>query len=239
MFYQAIGTIIWKHSCDCFKRSLPQKRIGLIVPMNRVLSLRPDCVTNISVTETILTLETIMWKRGLIFRIFQGRMFPYPWAIWACAARNPSWKRVFTANAPDSYQVAFRRRKRGDAEDFGEIRGAQRVMGRTNTILCAPPKSDWVRVCERAASSGSWIKFNFFATRMSGTQSDCLFPMLEHAIVLVRATEFAEVENGLQRRVPSALGSKYSPQNYQWGELMSESYGSARRKINFSHFANE
>ena len=50
---------------------------------------------------------------------------------------------------------AFRRRKRGDAEDFGkEMRGAHRVMRRTNselpsvfsTILCAPPKSDWVRV---------------------------------------------------------------------------------------------
>ena len=34
----------------------------------------------------------------------------------------------------DSYPVAFRRRKRGDAEDFGkEMRGAQRVMGRTNS----------------------------------------------------------------------------------------------------------
>ena len=36
--------------------------------------------------------------------------------------------------SPDSYPVAFRRRKREDAEDFGkEMRGAQRVMGRTNS----------------------------------------------------------------------------------------------------------
>ena len=35
---------------------------------------------------------------------------------------------------PDSYPVAFRQQKRGDAEDFGkEMRGAQRVMGRTNS----------------------------------------------------------------------------------------------------------
>ena len=35
---------------------------------------------------------------------------------------------------PDSYPVAFRRRKRGDAEDLGkEMRGAQRVMGRTDS----------------------------------------------------------------------------------------------------------
>ena len=34
-----------------------------IVPI--VLSLRPDCPTKISVTETILTLETIIWKPGL------------------------------------------------------------------------------------------------------------------------------------------------------------------------------
>ena len=34
----------------------------------------------------------------------------------------------------DSYPVAFRRQKRGDAEDFGkEMRGAQRAMGRTNS----------------------------------------------------------------------------------------------------------
>ena len=33
----------------------------------------------------------------------------------------------------DSYPVAFGRRKRGDAEDFEkEMRGAQRVMGRTS-----------------------------------------------------------------------------------------------------------
>ena len=39
--------------------------------------------------------------------------------------------------------------------------------------------------------------FNFFATRMSESQSD-FFSMLEHAIVPVRATEFAEVETGLK-----------------------------------------
>ena len=32
---------------------------------SRVLSLRPDCVTKNSVTETILTLETIIWKPDL------------------------------------------------------------------------------------------------------------------------------------------------------------------------------
>ena len=36
---------------------------------------------------------------------------------------------------------------------------------------------------ERAVSSESLIKFNFFATRMSESQSDCFFSMLEHAIV--------------------------------------------------------
>ena len=37
----------------------------------------------------------------------------------------------------DSYPVAFRRRRRGGAEDFGkEMRGAQRVM--EGTILCVP-----------------------------------------------------------------------------------------------------
>ena len=52
---------------------------------------------------------------------------------------------------------------------------------------------------ERAVSSGSWIKFNFFATRMSENQSDRFFSMLEHATVSVRATKFAEVETGLNR----------------------------------------
>ena len=45
---------------------------------------------------------------------------------------------------PDSYPVAFRRRKRGDSEDFGkEIRGARRVMGRTNSrkVASFPPFS--------------------------------------------------------------------------------------------------
>ena len=43
----------------------------------------------------------------------------------------------------DSYSVAFRRQKRGDAEDFGKgMRGAQRVMGRTNSgKACFPPSS--------------------------------------------------------------------------------------------------
>ena len=54
---------------------------------------------------------------------------------------------IYLTVSADSYPVAFRRRKRGDAEDFGkEIRGAQRVKGRTNssvfpTILCVPPKA--------------------------------------------------------------------------------------------------
>ena len=69
------------------------------------------------------------------------------WAIWACAAPNPSRRRAFTR--------------------------------------------------ERAVSSGSWIKFNFFATRMSENQSDCFFSMLEHVTVPVHATKFAEVETGL------------------------------------------
>ena len=34
---------------------------------------------------------------------------------------------------------------------------------------------------------------------MSESQSGFFFPMLEHAIVPVRATEFAEVETGLNR----------------------------------------
>ena len=72
---------------------------------------------------------------------------PSDWAIRACAAQNPSWKRAFTG--------------------------------------------------EGAVSSGSWIKFNFFATWMSENQSDCFFSMLEYAIVPVRATKFAEVETGL------------------------------------------
>ena len=39
------------------------------------------------------------------------------------------------ASTADSYPVTFRRRRRGNAEDFGnEMRGAQRVMGRTNSI---------------------------------------------------------------------------------------------------------
>ena len=41
------------------------------------------------------------------------------------------------------------------------------------------------------------FKFNFFATRMSESQSDCFFSVLEHATVPVRATKFAEVEIGL------------------------------------------
>ena len=43
----------------------------------------------------------------------------------------------------DSYSVAFRRQKRGDAEDFGKgMRGTQRVMGRTNSgKACFPPSS--------------------------------------------------------------------------------------------------
>ena len=48
-----------------------------------------------------------------------------------------------------------------------------------------------------AVSSGSWIKFNFFATRMSEYQSDCFFSTLEYATVPVRANKFAEVETGL------------------------------------------
>ena len=70
-------------------------------------------------------------------------------AIDSEAARNPSWKPVFTG--------------------------------------------------ERTVSSGSWIKFNFFATRMNENQSNCFFSMLEHATVPVRATKFAEVETGLNR----------------------------------------
>ena len=35
---------------------------------------------------------------------------------------------------------------------------------------------------------------------MSESQSDCFFLMLEHAIVPVRATEFAEVETGLKEK---------------------------------------
>ena len=66
---------------------------------------------------------------------------------------------------------------------------------------CAAWNPSWKRAFtgERAVSSGSWSKFNFFATRMSESQSDFFFSMLEHAIVPVRATEFDEVETGLQR----------------------------------------
>ena len=49
---------------------------------------------------------------------------------------NHSWKRTLTHGheRADSYPVAFWRRKRGDAEDFGkEMRGAQRVMRRTRS----------------------------------------------------------------------------------------------------------
>ena len=64
---------------------------------------------------------------------------------------------------------------------------------------CAARNPSWKRAFTgtRATSSGSWIKFNFFATRMSESQSDCFFSMLEHAIIPVRATKFAEVEIGL------------------------------------------
>ena len=66
---------------------------------------------------------------------------------------------VTVSTVTDSYPVAFRWRKRGDAEDFGqEMRGEQRVMGRANsgkgaslrlcfllsifpTILCVPLKA--------------------------------------------------------------------------------------------------
>ena len=62
---------------------------------------------------------------------------------------------------------------------------------------------------ERAVSSGSLIKFNFFATRMSESQSDFVFSMLGHAIVPVRATEFAEVETDLNSLPDTANESFY------------------------------
>ena len=62
---------------------------------------------------------------------------------------------------------------------------------------------------ERAVSSGRWIKFNFFATRVSENQLDCFFSMLEHATVPVRATKFAEVETGLNRAVICINVSKF------------------------------
>ena len=62
---------------------------------------------------------------------------------------------------------------------------------------------------ERTVSSGSWIKFNFFATRISENQSDCFFSMLEHATVPVRATKFAEVETGLNRAMISINVSNF------------------------------
>ena len=40
---------------------------------------------------------------------------------------------------------------------------------------------------------------------MSESQSDCFFSMLEHAIVPVRATKFAEVETGLKSRTINLL----------------------------------
>ena len=47
---------------------------------------------------------------------------------------RPRSPRSCQSPLPDSYPVAFRRRKRGDAEDFGkEMRGAQRVIRRTNS----------------------------------------------------------------------------------------------------------
>ena len=39
-------------------------RSDLILPIEHVLSLRPDCVTKNSATETIPTSETIIWKPG-------------------------------------------------------------------------------------------------------------------------------------------------------------------------------
>ena len=50
---------------------------------------------------------------------------------------------------------------------------------------------------------GQFWKLNqvqLFATRMSENQSVCFFSMIEHAIVPVRATKFAEVETGLKAR---------------------------------------
>ena len=54
-----------------------------------------------------------------------------------------------------------------------------------------------------------WIKFNFFATRVSENQPDCFFSMLEHATVPVRATKFAEVETGLNRAMICINVSKF------------------------------
>ena len=51
---------------------------------------------------------------------------------------------------------------------------------------------------ERLLANARRSVLEVFATRMSESQSDCFFSMLEHAIVPVHATKFAEVETGLQ-----------------------------------------
>ena len=56
-------------------------------------------------------------------------------------------------------------------------------------------------------------KFNFFGTGMSDSQSDRFLSVLEHAIVPVRAIEFAEMETGLEincRLLKDACNRRYS-----------------------------
>ena len=54
------------------------------------------------------------------------------------------------------------------------------------------------------------VTFNFFVTRMSESQSDYFFSMLEHAIVPFRAPKFAEVETGLYMHINMLLAFLYS-----------------------------
>ena len=125
---------------------------------------------------------------------------------WFCAVSKIKVLRHFSAlcmslakfwafSASHSYEKAVLIKVGFHFGEFG------RSTNRWAIRACAARKQSWRQAFtgERAASSGSWIKFNFFATKMSDSELDRIFSMLEHAIVPVRATKFVEVETGLKK----------------------------------------